>query len=306
MRAELAALSSGRQRWAFAVGCLRTSMAQPYAPAQLGYPVLMAAILGAAVMQTNGIRYLLLRWGVVAAVAILVLVSWWGRRPGLLGPVAPHPAARLVRLGGCLLVGGLGVAFVIGAGTHGPPDQQATGGLPFVTAFMLSYLVGFLALTAERYAPTVRVLAAGVGAGICMVALWLLSVLAWPPIPADAGLALLVTAAGMTVAAWLNAGRRGGPENALLAAVCAGTVTQLLIFAAVGLLSSFGPARLIPDLVPAAVSAADDLENSRIEVNDPYVALLFLACLFAIALTATSIITRRDAAQEAVQRTPAR
>jgi len=262
---------------------------------RLGYPVLIAAALVAVVAQTSAIRYGPLRWGVVGAVSILVLVSWWGRRPSLLGPVAPHAAARLVRVGGYLLVGGLSVAFVIGAGTHGPPDQQVTGGLPYATAFMLCYLVGFLTLTAERSSPTVRVLAAGVGTGILTAGLWLVVVLAAPPIPPNVGLALVLTGTGMAVAAWFNAGGRGGPEHALLAALCAGLVSQLVVFSAVGLLSSFGPARLIPDLVPAALSPVDDLADSRIEINDPYVALLFLACVLAIALAATTITIRRSA-----------
>jgi hypothetical protein len=59
------------------------------------------------------------------------------------------------------------------------------------------------------------------------------------------------------------------------------------------LLSSYGPARLIPDLVPAALTPADDLANSRIEIQDPYVALLFLSCLLAFALSAACVVTRR-------------
>jgi hypothetical protein len=272
---------------------------RPSALGQLGYPVLMAAVLVAVVAQTSGIRYWPLRWGVIAAVTILVLVSWWGRRPGPIGPVAPLPAARLVRVGAYLLVGGLSVAFVIGASTHGPPKQQAVGGLPFVTAFMVSYLVGFLTLTAERFSPTTRTLAAGVGAGSVAAGLWLVVVLALPPIPPNGGLAVLLTGAGTAVAAWLNAGRRGGSEHALRAALCAGIVAQLLIFSSVGLLSSFGPDRLIPDLVPAALSPADDLANSRIEINDPYVALLFFACVLAIALIAASFANRSSPAPSA-------
>jgi hypothetical protein len=59
------------------------------------------------------------------------------------------------------------------------------------------------------------------------------------------------------------------------------------------LLSSYGPAWLIPDLVPAALSPADDLANSRVEIQDPYVAMLFLA---ALVLTIASITGRRPAA----------
>ena len=67
------------------------------------------------------------------------------------------------------------------------------------------------------------------------------------------------------------------------------TLGPLLVFAEVVLLSSYGPAWLIPDLVPMALSPADDLANSRIEIQDPYVAMLFLACLSALVLTVASI-----------------
>ena len=136
---------------------------------------------------------------------------------------------------------------------------------------MVSYLVAFLALTAERSAPTVRVLSAGVGAGILAAGLWLAVVLAVPPIPPNGGLAVFVTAAAAAGAAWLNAGAHGSPERALRAALCAGIVAQALVFSAVGLLSSFGPARLIPDLVPSAHDAAADLANSRIEIRPTWV-----------------------------------
>ena len=62
---------------------------------------------------------------------------------------------------------------------------------------------------------------------------------------------------------------------------------------AVRVLSGAGPAWLIPDLVPMAISPADDVANSRIEINDPYVALLFPAGLTALPLTVVSIATRR-------------
>jgi len=73
-------------------------------------------------------------------------------------------------------------------------------------------------------------------------------------------------------------------------------LAPLLVFVDVLLLSSYGPAWLIPDLVPAALSPADDLANSRVEIQDPYVAMLLLACLCAVVLTIASIAGRRAAA----------
>lgn len=61
-------------------------------------------------------------------------------------------------------------------------------------------------------------------------------------------------------------------------------------------LSSYGPSGLIPDLARAALTPADDLAQSRDEVVDPYVALMFLGCLLAGVLSVVSIATRRQAA----------
>ena len=44
--------------------------------------------------------------------SILVAVSWLGRRPGILGPVADSPTARLVRAGGYLVVGAIAVGVI--------------------------------------------------------------------------------------------------------------------------------------------------------------------------------------------------
>lgn len=93
----------------------------------------------------------------------------------------------------------------------------------------------------------------------------------------------------MGAAAWA-AGRRGGAEAGLPAAVCAGTVAALLILNVVTVLSVAGPARLIPDLVPSARSPADQLANSRIDIQDPYMWLLLLGWLIAIGQCTASLV----------------
>jgi hypothetical protein len=50
---------------------------------------------------------------------------------------------------------------------------------------------------------------------------------------------------------------------------------------------------VIPRLVPTALSPADDLANSRHEIQDPYVALLVLAALTAILLSIASLAATR-------------
>ena len=78
-----------------------------------------------------------------------------------------------------------------------------------------------------------------------------------------------------------------------VAALCAGTVAVLLIVLLVAVLSEAAPASFIPDLARAALSRADDLAQSRIEVNDPYVGLLFLGSFAGVALMIASVATRR-------------
>jgi hypothetical protein len=292
MRAELATLSSPPPRRGFAAGCLRAAVLRPDTARRIGYPALMLGTLTTMVVWTSGIGYMPLRWGLVASAGVLLAVAWCGRRPGLLGPVGTGRAARLTRVGGYLLVGGMGVAFVFSTGAHGDPGERARTGVPILTLFLISYLLGFLALTAHCSAATERALATGIGAGGGCAVLWLTIVVAFPPVPDDTGLALLVTAVAIGAGAWAGTGRTGGTGQRLLAALCAGTLAPLLVFVAVVLLSTYGPARLIPQLVPAALSPADQLANSRIEIQDPYVGLLLVAALLASALTVASIATR--------------
>jgi hypothetical protein len=227
---------------------------------------------------------------------VLVAVSWLGRRPGLFGPVGDRWAARLVRSAGYLMVGALALGAVVSALLQGSPDEQARYAVPVFTVMLSVYLLGFLAVTARRSAATVRVLTAAVVCGGGAAALWAAMVFAFAPIPASAGAALDLTAVAAVVAASASAGRRGLGEHRVLAALCAATFAALLIFLLVIGLSSYGPSSLIPDLARAALTPADDLAQSRDEVVDPYVALLFLGCLLAGVLGVASIATRRQTA----------
>jgi hypothetical protein len=273
------------------------STANPRAPHEravrrVWYPLFTAGMLGAVLVWSGGLVYAPLRWGLVGLVSVLVVVWWLGRRTGVLGPVGAGRAARLVRAGGSALVAAIGTTFVVSIASHGDPAEQTRFGVPIFTVLLTCYLVGFLAVTSARSMATGRVLATGAGAGVAAAGLWLVAVVVAAPIPADVGMAVFLTTAAMAAAVWANAGERGSNVGALLAALSAGTVAMPLVFVLVVLLSSYGPPRLVPDLVPAALSPADDLANSRIEVQDPYVALLFVAGLLAVALSAASIATR--------------
>lgn len=64
----------------------------------------------------------------------------------------------------------------------------------------------------------------------------------------------------------------------------------------VWILAKFGPAGLIPDLHPHALTPAARVAESRIEIHDPYVGVAFLGALLATALSVAGLVTRRPAA----------
>jgi hypothetical protein len=296
MRAESAAIEPGHERWVHTLGCVRVVLAQPAVVRAVGYPLAGVAVLVAVLRWSDWIPYGPLRWGVVATVALLLGVAWSGRRPGVLGPVSQGRVARAVRAGGCLLVGGMTATFASAVGNHGPLDDQARTGVPIFATLLTSYLVGFLALTAHRTAASGRALAAGVVASFAAAGVWLGMQFAFPPLPVNVGGS--VVAVGFAVAAVVLVGARqeGSAQNTRLAALCVTMLGPLLVFVAVLVLSNYGPAWLIPDLAPAALSRADDLAGSRTEVQDPYVAMLLLACVSAVVLTVASIAGRRAVA----------
>jgi len=140
-------------------------------------------------------------------------------------------------------------------------------------------VVGVLVTAVELTAAT------GFGCGVVAAGAWLALVFAYPPVPASIGPAVLLIGAAMGAAAWANRGRSAG-----LAALCAGTVAVPPIVLMVAGLSRYGPASLIPNVVPEALTPADRLANSRIEIEDPYVGLLFLGAVTGAAL---AVVARR-------------
>lgn len=152
------------------------------------------------------------------------------------------------------------------------------------------YLLAFLALTAHRSAATDRTLVVGALAGGTAAAGWTAIVVAFLPIPPDPDLAVLMIVLGIAAAS--AAGNRGGAGAGMLAGVSAGTVGALLTMQVVLLLSVLGPARLIPDLVPDALSPADDVANSRIELQDPYLWLLLFGWLIALGQCVADLAIR--------------
>jgi hypothetical protein len=289
MRAELPAIGTGRARWRFAVGCLRVAAVQPEMIRGIGYPLLGAGVLAATATWAGRIAYPLLHWGLLGLVAGLLAMCWLGRWRS---PVGRNIPARLIRAGGVALVG----VWTAGIATFlaGPNRADQAGAmLPVFAVLLAVHLLGFLTVTARRSPATSRVLAAGAGCGAAAAAAWVFAVFGGRPIPVDIGPGMMLIAVGMAVAAAVNAGRHGRDGRGLLAALFAGTTGTMLVVTLIVVLSRFGPASMIPDLAPAALSPADDLAQSRNEVQDPYVAVMFLSCLIAALQTATTLVTRR-------------
>ncbi|MDG6106458.1 hypothetical protein Daura_27140 [Dactylosporangium aurantiacum] len=283
MRAETAALPSGPRRWAHAVGCAGAVLAQPAALRAVGYPLAALAALGAVVRWSAGIGHGPLRWAVVGAIALLLAVASVGR---FLAPVDAGAAARAVRAGGCLLVGAMTAMFAAAADGHGPPGEQARTGVPILAVLLAGYLAGVLVLTADRTALSARALLTGVAVSVAAAGMWLAAQLAFPPLPPHAGGAIVAVGCGAAAVALL---RPGPARDTGLAACCVGMLAPLLVFAGVVAMSVYGPAWLIPDLVPAALTPADRLANSRIEIQDPYMTMLLLAGLAAVAVTVAGL-----------------
>ena len=295
MRAELAAIGSTRERLAFVASCARVVARQPSAYRRVGYVLLVAASLAAVGMKAATIGYVPLRVAAIVMVCVLALVSWLGRRRGLLGPVGRSRSARVVRVAGYAVVAAMTAELLANLGAH--PDQalDATRTAAPLTVVLVTFLAGFLTLTSQRTAATARMLVVGGCSGVAAALVWGLAVIALGPIPTRIGGAVFAVGAGMLVAALANAGRREGGRDGLLAVLCAGVVGTLSIFELVIVLSVFGPSSLIPDLARPALSAADDLAQSRNEIQDPYVGLAFAGFLLAALLTVVAIRTHKHA-----------
>jgi hypothetical protein len=176
------------------------------------------------------------------------------------------------------------------------PPVLRRAGFPLLAFGLVfaGYLVGVSALTAQWSRVAGRTLVTGLVAGGAAAMVWTATVLLAPPIPDSAVLAFGLVAVSMAVAAWV-ADRLGGSLAGSPAAICAGTVAVLLIVDVVAVLSASGPARLIPDLASAALTPADDLAQSRVELMEPYLWLLLPGSLIAVGQCMALLSLRRPA-----------
>ena len=285
MRAELAAIDRPADRWSFAWGCLRASHLLR------GVLHLLAVLgaLGALLAWIATVDYAPLFWILSVVASVLAAVCWQGRRAGMLGPTGDGLAAWLLRAGGYLAA----AAVIVVALAHAHPTTleaaNAGDGLLAMLAVAGSFLIGLASVGARRSAATRRVLITGAGSAVAATAVWLIVVLAEPPIPASVGWALAVTAGAAVVAVLANAGTAQG---SLLAGLLAIAGAMALIFLSVLLLARFGSDALIPDITPGALPG-QHISESRIEIVDPYVLILILSAMAATALGLAAVTTRR-------------
>jgi len=285
MQAELAAIDPPADRWSFAWGCLRASH-----PLR-GVLHLLAVLgtLGALLAWITTADYPPLFWTLSVLASVLAAACWQGRRAGMLGPTGDSVTAWLLRS-----IGYLTAAAVTGVAiTHAHPAtlEAADAGdeLLATLAVPASFLIGLTLASARRSAATRRVLLTGAGSALAATALWLITVLAAPPIPDTPGRALAVTAVAAVAAVLANSRT---PRGSLLAGLLATAGTMALIFVTVGLLAHYGSDSLIPDITPGALPG-QHISESRVEIVDPYVWILILGALAATTLGFAAVITRQ-------------
>jgi hypothetical protein len=292
MLAELGSIESRRDRSRFSAGCVRVVVTRPAVWRRAAYVLSPVALVVYVVQWSAWLGWAPRRWGVVAFAAALAVVAELGLI-GPLGPVGRSSAARFARAVGYLLVGALAVEAALFMAHQTNNDLD---GMPVLSIMFAGYLAGALAMTAHRSAATSRTLVAGLTGGLAAAGAWTALAVLDPPIPPDAGLAVVLVALGMA-GTGMVVQRHGGPEAGWRAALTAGTTSTLMILNVVTVLSAFGPAELIPHMMPPALDPADQIANSRIEVTDPYLWLLLLGWFVALAQWGASRSGARSTAE---------
>ena len=295
MRAELASLDTASARWLFVAGCLRAALSQASVRSYAG-PLVSALAVGGTVAATGTTNYLPLRVVLIAYVTLPV-----ARSPGLEGSshwLPPDLIAPAWRSPGVALVGLFAVRVVTGMGGGGDPWALTTTGVPIMAALSVCYLVAVLLMTTESDGANGGA-AVGAGVGLAAGGMWTVVALAYPPVPAGISTAV-VTMAVSALAAVTVVIRRGSPPVHVAAATSAVAACALVINIAVDLIAARASVRFIPLLADdGSIPQAARIAQSRTELNDPYIAVLFLGALAVLALIAVLAASRRTAARPA-------
>jgi len=150
--------------------------------------------------------------------------------------------------------------------------------------------LGFVAATGSRAPASGRTLRWGVISGTAAAWLWLAAVLGTGHVPVSTMGAFAAIVVAAVLAVWATA---GDPAQTRVASLVAGTVCTLWIVVELVVVASYAPARMIPDLAPHALTPADDLLQSRTELQDPYVLVFVVGAAIALALSLTSLLRHR-------------
>jgi hypothetical protein len=262
--------------------------------------LLIAAAMAAVVMGTSQVTYLPLRVALIVQVAVLALVTVYGRLPLALGPMAGSAAAGIVRIVGVLLAGAGVVEVVPDLARGDSPAERAFHGVPMSTVVLGIYLAAFLAVTRREGGLPPRALLTAVGFGLLPAALFAGAVPVLPP-ELVWWLGFLLIAAATVGTGWLIRPTETGVPAAVLALV---TACQALFFAAVVLLHD-GPDAWMPYAGPGPLTAQGQLDQNRAEAIDPYAGLFFLGLVAAVFLTVPAVTAWLRARKVATVMVPA-
>jgi hypothetical protein len=252
-----------------------------------GHLLLVAAAVVAVVVTTSNLAYPPLRAALVTMVAVLSVVTLFGRLPLGLGPVAGSVTARTVRMVGTVLAGVGAAGVILGFAQGGSLSERAGTGVPLYTVVLAVYLAAFLAVTRRDSEFPPRAMLMSVGLGLLAAALFAAAVPVLPTVLIF-GLAYLLIAAAAAGAGWLV---RPAEIGALAALLAIATACQALFFAA-AVLYQYGPDAWMPYAGPGPLTPQAQLEQNRAEAIDPYVGPLFLGAVAAAVLVGMALTAR--------------
>jgi hypothetical protein len=251
--------------------------------------LLIVVAVGAVVVWTSHLAYRApLRVTLLALVAVLCLVTVFGRLPLGLGPAAGSAAAAIVRMVGVVLAGAGVVEVVLGLTRSDSPAERNSGGVPLAAVVLAVYLAAFLAVTRRDGGLPSRAMLTGVGLGLLSAVLFAGAVpVLWPALVWWWGFLLIIVAAAAS--GWLIRSGENSVRAGLLATV---TACQALFFAA-AVLYHYGPDAWMPYAGPGPLTLQGQLEQNRAEAIDPYVGLLFVGAVAATGLTVQAVTAWR-------------
>jgi hypothetical protein len=285
MLAELSEIESGPVRWRFALSCTRAALSLPATMFKVGQRLLVAGVVGGAVVLAGQIHFAAARREAIAMVAILTAVSWLGRRIAIFGPVAAGRTARLVSAGALALVATKALILINDERLSPRRPDVTTVTIVVWTTILTIYTLALVRVTARRSAVSTHTLATGAGIGVAAAAAWLTAAVIHPSVTTSSASAVAAIAAGAVCAEFVSARRAGRREQNRIAALCAAAGAALLIAILID-----GPLRTFSRWVPNNAPPIDSPQTVDRLVDS--IGIWLLGCLLATALTLAVRATR--------------